>query len=188
MKKNNIIIFIIAMITLAFVPSKGVIGNVFPAMECEDYNGKKVNLPIETMGKYTLLGMAFSNDAETDLRTWINPIYNKFVVKADNKNADVFDVNYDYDIHLYFIPMFTGANQLTSKSSKAKIKSHTEKELFPYLLFYEGGKTYKEELDFEKKSIPYFFVLDKTGKIVYATSGKYDEKKLEKILDIIEEN
>ncbi len=188
MKKISIFILISVFITLAFAPNRGVLGNIFPAMECEDYNGKKVNLPIETMGKYTLLGMAFSNDAETDLRTWINPIYNKFVVKADNKNADVFDVNYDYDIHLYFIPMFTGANQLTSKSSKEKIKAHTEKELFPHLLFYEGGKTYKAELDFEKKSIPYFFVLDKNGKIVYATSGKYDGKKLEKILDVIEEN
>jgi hypothetical protein len=84
--------------------------------------------------------------------------------------------------------MFTGANQLTSKSSKEKIKAHTDKELYQYLLFYEGAKTYKEELDFEKKDIPYFFILDKTGKIVYATSGKYDDKKFEKIIDIIEEN
>ena len=84
--------------------------------------------------------------------------------------------------------MFTGLNQLTSKQSKEKIKSLTEKELYPYLLFYSGDKTYKEELDFEKKDTPYFFVLDKNGKIMYATSGKFDEKKLEKISDFIEEN
>lgn len=188
MKKSLFLILILGFTAFAFVPNRDVVGKAFPAMECEDYNGKKVNLPAETMGKYTLLGMAFSNDAETDLRTWINPIYNKFVAKSDNENGDVFAVNYDYDIHLYFIPMFTGANQLTSKSSKEKIKSHTEKELYPHLLFYEGSKTYKEDLDFEKKNIPYFFILDKNGKIVYATSGKYDAKKLEKILDIIEEN
>ena len=40
----------------------------------------------------------------------------------------------------------------------------------------------------EKKDIPYFFVLDKSGKIKYATSGKFDDKKFEKILDVIEEN
>lgn len=188
MKKISFLVLLLSFVAFAFAPYRNVVGKNFPAMECEDYNGKKVNLPTETMGKYTLLGMAFSNDAETDLRTWINPIYNKFVVKAGKENDDPFAVNYDYDIHLYFIPMFTGANQLTSKGSKEKIKSHTEKELYPHLLFYEGSKTYKEDLDFEKKNIPYFFVLDKSGKIVYATSGKYDAKKLEKILDIIEEN
>lgn len=188
MKKIILLVFLGSIIAFAFAPRRDVVGKSFPVMVCEDYNGKKIDLPAETMGKYTLLGMAFSNDAETDLKTWINPIYNKFVAKADNANADVFDVNYDYDINLYFIPMFTGANQLTSKSSKEKIKAHTEKELYPHLLFYEGSKTYKEDLDFEKKNIPYFFILDKKGKIVYATSGKYDAKKLEKILDIIEEN
>ena len=173
---------------LSFKPDAGIIGQQFPAMECENYNGEKINLPTATKDKYTLLGMAFSNAAENDLKTWITPIYNKFIAKPDEKDADVFDVNFDYDINLFFIPMFTGVNQLTSKQSKEKIKSNTNKELYPHLLFYEGDKTYKKELDFEKKEIPYFFVLDKTGKIVYATSGKYDSKKLDMIIDILEEN
>jgi hypothetical protein len=188
MKKIILSLIVIASITVAFKPTAGVIGKMFPDLQGEDYNGKKVNLPSETKGKYTLLGMAFSNSAEDDLKTWISPVYNKFIGKVDASKADVFDVSTEYDINLFFIPMFTGANQLTSKSSKEKIRAHTDKELYPYLLFYEGAKTYKEELDFEKKDIPYFFVLDKTGKIVYATSGKYDDKKFEKIIDIIEEN
>ncbi len=178
----------IASISMAFDPAKGIIGTQFPDMQCENYNGKMVNLPTDTKGKYTLLGMAFSNGAEEDLKTWVNPIYNKFIGKVDHSKADVFDVGVDYDIHLYFVPMFTGFNKLTIKSSKEKIKKATDKELYDYLLFYDGGKTYKEELDFQKRDIPYFFVLDKTGKIVYTTSGKYDDKKLEKILDFIEEN
>ncbi len=188
MKKIVTLIFIAAVMTTAFKPSGGVEGKMFPAMQCENYNGKKITIPAETKGKYTLLGMAFSNSAEDDLKTWINPVYNKFIIKNDQSQADAFDVSQEYDIHLFFIPMFTGLNQLTSKQSKEKIKSHTDKELYDYLLFYEGDKSYKEELNFEKKDIPYFFVLDKTGKIVYATSGKYDDKKMEKIIDIIEEN
>jgi hypothetical protein len=187
MKKIFLLLIVIAS-AAAFKPVTGVVGKMFPVLQGEDYNGKKVTIPAETKGKYTLLGMAFSNSAEDDLKTWINPVYNKFIGKVDASKADVFDVSIEYDINLFFIPMFTGANQLTSKSSKEKIKTHTDKELYPYLLFYEGAKTYKEELDFEKKDIPYFFVLDKTGKIVYATSGKYDDNKMEKILDIIEEN
>ncbi len=187
MKKAAICI-LSTLLLLAFTPYGGVEGKMFPAMVCENYNGKKIAIPAETKGKYTLLGMAFSNDAEADLKSWINPIYNKFIVKVDASQADAFDVHQDYDVNLFFIPMFTGLNQLTSKQSKEKIKSHTDKELYDYLLFYEGEKTYKEELDFEKKNIPYFFVLDKTGKIVYATSGKFEDKKLDKIIDIIEEN
>ena len=188
MKKTIFLIFVVVFTTSAFKKDGSIIGQLFPAMECENYNGEKINLPVATKDKYTVLGMAFSNDAEADLKTWITPVYNKFVVKHDDKTAGAFDVSYDYDINLFFIPMFTGLNQLTSKHSKEKIRSNTNKELYPYLLFYEGDKTYKKELDFEKKDIPYFFVLDKTGKIVYATSGKYDGKKLDKIVDILEEN
>ncbi len=60
-------------------------------------------------------------------------------------------------------------------------------QLFPYILFYKGElKKYKEELDFEKRDIPYFFVLDKEGKIVYATSGAYSAAKMDAIEDVIE--
>lgn len=188
MKKIIIFAMLCATLSLAFKIPGGVIGKTFPYLQGEDYNGKKVNLPVDTKGKYTLIGMAFSNAAESDLKTWINPIYNKFIVKVDRSKADIFDAGVDYDVNLYFIPMFTGLNQLTSKQSKEKIKANTDKQMYPYLLFYEGSKTYKEELDFEKKDIPYFFVLDKNGVIKYATSGKFEDKKLEKILDVIEEN
>ncbi|MFL5762459.1 MAG: TlpA family protein disulfide reductase [Bacteroidia bacterium] len=188
MKRYLLIIIAIAATVTAFKPKANVVGTIFPAMECEDYNGKAVNLPENTKGKYTLLCCAFRTAAEDDLKTWINPIYNKFIGKVDASKADVFDVHVDYDVNLYFIPMFTGFNKLASQSSKDKIKSKTDKELWPYLLFYDGGKTYKDELEFKDRDIPYFFVLDKTGKVMYTTSGKYDDKKLEKILDVIEEN
>ena len=188
MKKTIVFIIVIAAITFSFVPVKtGVIGKPFPDMECEDYTGKIVKLPTDTKDKFTLLAIAFSTAAEDDLKTWINPIYNKFIGKVDASKADMFDVHVDYDVNLFFVPMFTGFNQLTVKQSKEKIKAKTDKELYPYLLFYDGGKTYKDELDFQKRNIPYFFVLDKIGKVVYTTSGKYDDNKLEKILDIIEE-
>ncbi|HEX8517329.1 MAG TPA: hypothetical protein VF868_14120 [Bacteroidia bacterium] len=188
MKRSAAFLSIIALISIVSFRPAGVTGSMFPDISCEAYDGKMVNIPADTKGKYTLIAMAFSTAAEDDLKSWVNPVYSKFIGKADESQADVFDVSYDYDIHLYFIPMFTGANQLASKSSKDKIKSKTDPELHPYLLFYDGGKTYKEELDFQKRDVPYFFVLDKTGKVAYTTSGKYDDKKMEKILDIIEEN
>ena len=53
---------------------------------------------------------------------------------------------------------------------------------------YKGDlKSYKEQLDFEKKDTPYFFVLDKEGKIIHAFSGKYSDEKLAKIEELIGE-
>lgn len=187
MKKIILLCLVVAASAMAF-RSKGVIGTVFPEMICEDYTGKAVSLPADVKGKYTLICVAFSTAAEPELKTWINPIYNKFIGKVDASKADVFDITVEYDVNLYFVPMFTGFNKLASDNSKNKIKANTDKELYPYLLFYDGGKTYKEELDFQKRDIPYFFVLDKAGKIIYTTSGKYDDKKMEKIIDIFEEN
>jgi hypothetical protein len=61
-------------------------------------------------------------------------------------------------------------------------------QLLPNILFYKGElKPYKEALDFEKRDIPYFFVLDATGKIVYATSGAFSEAKLDSIEEVIED-
>lgn len=186
--KKVLFALILAVPFLSLVPPSGVIGKKFPEMLCEDYNEKNVLIPTKTLGKYTLLGLAFSKDAESDLKTWINPIYNKFIAEEDAENSNVFAVSYDYDVNLYFIPMFTGASKVTSAASKKKIRELTNEELYPHLLFYEGKESYKEELEFGKKNVPYFFVLDKAGKIVYATSGNYDNKKMEEILDIIEEN
>ena len=54
------------------------------------------------------------------------------------------------------------------------------------MIIYRKLKKYKEELDFEKKDIPYFFVLDADGKIVFATNGAYSDAKMESIEAVIE--
>jgi hypothetical protein len=60
--------------------------------------------------------------------------------------------------------------------------------LLPSILFYKGKlKPYKEALDFQKKDIPYFFVLDENGKIVYATSGRYSDEKMAEVEEIVGE-
>jgi hypothetical protein len=189
MKKVYLFIAVSICFAMAFKPIDGVVGKMFPSMGCEDYNGKQVKLPDIAKGKYTLIGMAFSNDAEKDLKLWIQPLYDAFVPsKKQKEETNPFDISaINYDVNLYFVPMFTNANQLLSKTAKQKIKEKSDPQLYPYLLFYEGDKTYKEELNFEKKDIPYFFVLDKTGKIVHTASGAYSEKKMDDITDALSE-
>lgn len=154
-----------------------VIGRTFPAMTAETVDDKKVELPGSASGKYTLIGLAYSKKSESELNTWFQPVFSKFIQKTNGLFS-----GFAYDVNVYFVPMFTGVNAAATGTAKRKAAKNIDPQLLPYVLFYKGElKSYKDALDFEKKDIPYFFVLDPQGKIVYATSGKYSEVKMEEI-------
>lgn len=169
---------------LAFssIASAQVVGKIFPLMDAETVEDKVVSLPQDTKGKYTLLGLAYSKKSEDELNGWFEPIFYKFIQKTKGLMA-----GFGYDVNVYFIPMFTGINAAATGTAKKKALKKVDPQLLPYILFYKGElKTYKEELDFEKKDIPYFFVLDPEGKIIFATSGAYSESKLDQVEEVIE--
>lgn len=159
-----------------------VVGTIFPDMKAETVDDKLVMLPKDVKGKFTLLGLAYSKKSEDELRTWFEPVFGKFVQKAEGLLAGM-----GYDVNVYFIPMFTGINAAAEGTAKRKAMKNLDPQLFPYILFYKGElKPYKEALDFERRDIPYFFVLNAEGKIVYATSGAFSDQKLDAIEDVIE--
>lgn len=159
-----------------------VVGKMFPSMEAETVEDKKVKLPDEVKGKYTLIGLAYSKKSEDELNSWFQPVFERFIQKTSGLMA-----GFAYDVNVYFVPMFTGVNAAATGTAKRKAIKNIDPQLLPYVLFYKGElKPYKEALDFEKKDIPYFFVLDKDGKIVYATSGKYSEAKMEEVENVME--
>jgi len=83
--------------------------------------------------------------------------------------------------------MFTGVNAAATGTAKRKAIKNIDPQLLPYILFYRGElKPYKEALDFEKKDIPYFFVLDADGKIIHATSGKFTTAKMDDVEAVLE--
>jgi len=180
MKKLFAVIVLLASVSLV---QAQVIGKMFPDMEAETVEDKKVMLPLDTRGKYTLVGLAYSKKSEDDLNSWFSPVYNKFVRKTKGMLEGM-----GYDVNVYFVPMFTGVNAAATGTAKKKALKNIDPVLLPYILFYKGElKTYKEALDFEKRDIPYFFVLDPNGKIVFATSGSFTEDKLDDVEDSIED-
>ena len=161
-----------------------VVGKQFPSMTAETVEDKKVNLPGDVKGKFTLLGLAYSKKAEDELNTWFNPVFEKFLSKD---KGGLFE-GMGYDVHVYFVPMFTGVNAAATGTAKKKALQNVDPLLLPNILFYKGElKQYKEALDFEKKDTPYFFVLNAAGKIVYATSGKFSAKKMYEVEASIQE-
>jgi len=179
---KNFLTAIVCLVSVNFIEAQ-VLGKVFPSMETETLEDKKVILPDDTKGKYTLVGLAYSKKSEDDLSSWFNPVYNKFVRKTTGLLEGM-----GYDVNVYFVPMFTGINAAASGTAKKKAIKNTDPRLFPHILFYKGElKPYKEALDFEKRDIPYFFVLDPNGNIVFATSGPYTEDKLDEAEESIED-
>lgn len=174
MKTSLIILVFCITVTVGF---SQVIGKTFPSMAAETVDDKEVKLPESGQGKYTLIGLAYSKKSESELNSWFQPVFGKFIQKTNGLFA-----GFAYDVNVFFVPMFTGVNAAATGTAKRKAAKNIDPQLLPYILFYKGElKSYKQALDFEKRDIPYFFVLDPQGKIVYATSGKYSESKMEEI-------
>jgi hypothetical protein len=174
--------FVLVGLFVCFASKGQVIGKLFPDMETQTVEDKKISLPADVKGKFTLLGLAYSKKSEDELNTWFEPVFSKFVQKTPGLMAGM-----GYDVNVFFIPMFTGINAAATGTAKKKAMKNMDPQLLPYILFYKGElKTYKDALDFEKRDIPYFFVLDPNGKILFATSGAYSDDKMDKVEEVIE--
>lgn len=182
----NKLVLIIILATWIGYPILAQVGEMFPDMPAETVEDVVVEIPADTNGKYTLLGLAYSKKSEGDLQGWYSPVYNKFIPKKEGEGG--LFAGFGYDVNVYFIPMFTGVKAAAEGTAKRKAIDNIDERLLPHILFYKGQlDPYKEKLDFEKKDIPYFFVLDAEGKIVHATSGKFTESKLDLIEEAIED-
>ncbi len=157
------------------------VGKIFPDMETITLQEQTVNLPLETSNKFTLLGLAFSNKSEDDLLTWLVPVYDKFIGDKSGTLTNLF-AEMTYDVNVFFVPMFTGINTPATRPAMKKALDKVDPRLHPYILFYKGKlKPYKDALSFDKRDIPYLYVLDNKGKIIYVTSGAYSGAKMDEI-------
>ncbi len=179
---SKVIVFLALLFTAVSTHAQN--GNSFPILAGETLTNKVLTIPTDTKDKYTLIGMAWSKKSEEALKSWFIPIYQTFIYKPTKPVLFASE----YDVNVFFVPMFTGVKKAAYKTVMKKMKNKTDPKLVPHILFYKGElKKYKEKLAFTKKDIPYFFVLDTDGKIVYLTSGKYSDDKLEEIEAVLEE-
>ncbi len=156
------------------------VGTKFPDLKAETLDNKVINVPADTKGKSTIISLAYSDEAEKDLQTWYEPMYDKFIAKTELM-SDV------YDLNLYFVPMFTGTKEAAAAGAKKQMKETVQADIQPHIIVYKGAiDVYKEKLKMDDKKKPYIFVLDSEGKIIYSTSGAYTEDKMDEIEDKIE--
>lgn len=154
-------------------------GKMFPEMQAETFTEKPLNLPADVKGKYAIIGMCFDKDAEGDIQTWLNPLFNRYAAAEDGEAMGE-------EVTFYLMPKFSLLNQVFSGGSKKSIKKQTDEAFWPNLMFYTSGlKDYKKTLEIEQTSQPVIFVIDPTGKIVHVERGVCNEKKMSAIDDAI---
>lgn len=177
-------IFLVSLFSMICFISQAQVGDQFPSLDGESLTNKVVNIPDDIKGKYALIGMAFSKKSERDLNTWYSPVWNQFIYKPEKPSLFAGS----YDINVFFVPMFTGAKRPAYKKVMNKVKEKMSPKLQPHVLFYQGTmKAYKKPLGFnEGRDLPYFYVIDPDGKIVYKTNGKYTDRKMREIVDAVE--
>jgi hypothetical protein len=173
------------LLFLSVTTSQAQVDSLFPDMECRNTSNALIKLPSANKGKYTLIGMAYSKKAETNLKTWFEPVYYKFIRKPEK--SDLF-VEEPYNVNLYFIVMCTGITQGLCDEMIRQAKENVDPILLPYILFYQGElSVYKKRLKLINADEPYFFVLDEHGKVVYAASGAYTQDKMDAVEELLSE-
>lgn len=164
------------LLSLSFYAQKGP----FPALAGHTLEGTSINLPLAGTKKYTIVGICFKRSAEENLKTWIQPMYETFVAKANG--ADYFDVANYYDVNYYFIPLISGF-----KKAAADFKAATQKDLWKNVIDCDTDiAVLKAQLKPADEGLPYFYVIDTTGKIIEVVSGKFSEDKMDKLQEAID--
>jgi hypothetical protein len=155
-------------------------GKFFPAVVGTTLDDKTITLPVKN-GKFSIIAIAYNRGAEDDLKKWLNPLYDNFMKKE--KGTSNFDMAELYDVNFVFVPMIAGFKKIAEDFKKG-----TDKQFWPYIMDTEKTdvKELQKQLGVEDNKIPYFYVLNKEGKIVEVQSGKFTEAKMEKLEDAID--
>jgi len=155
-------------------------GQTFPALNGHTLEGNAISIPLAGTKKFTIVGLCYKRSAEDDLKTWIQPMYEVFVAKADESNFG--DVANYYDVNYFFIPLISGF-----KKAANDFKAATQKELWKNVIDCDTDiKLLKEQLKPSDDAVPYFYVIDTKGKVIEVITGKYTEAKMNKLQEAID--
>ena len=161
-------------------------GKIYPNMSGENLVKKHISLPKK--GEVSLIALAYSPKSEEYLKSWRKPLFDLFV---EAPGTDLFSFD-PYDANLKFVVLLTGAKKVGTRKVKSKLEENVEGHWREHIVVVKG-KTLKDyaALDLGKSKNerikPYFFLMDKSGKIVYATSGAYSSVKQQEIEEKLQE-
>ncbi|MBI2720689.1 MAG: hypothetical protein HYX39_00795 [Bacteroidetes bacterium] len=175
---KNLIVALYLIISAGINAQKGF---QFPPMNGNTLDGKPASIPFKN-NKQTIVAIAYHKGAEDDLKKWLNPLYTTFIKKEKGAGGNM-DMAELYDVNFVFVPLISGFKKVANE-----FKSGTEKEFWPYIMDTEKSdiNNIQNQLKVNNNKVPYFYVLDKDGKIIETVTGAYTDEKLEKLEDAVE--
>ncbi len=99
--RNWVSFLAIILCCAASRPTSSVINQPFPKMQAETVDDKIVNIPEDTKGRVTLVGLAYSKKSEQALTSWMNPVYSTFITQKVNPGSGGLFASFVYDIDVY---------------------------------------------------------------------------------------
>ncbi len=168
---------LIALSVLLFI-SAGV--PKFPTLKCETLNDHQVAIPEDIKGKKSVIAIAMSAKSEKALREWNTPLYNTLI--ADGMGGMLGGKM--YDVNVCFVGMVRGIAKLATSEIKERTKKIVNKKLHDnFMITEQNVSDFMSALNIKNTDEPLFFVLDSDGNIIYQTSGKYSDSKLNAITE-----
>lgn len=183
MFKNLILLFVLLVGNFAVFAQEG---SKFPAMSGQSLMDKSVSLP--QTGKVALIALAYSQKSEEYLKNWRKPLFDLFIQAP---GTSLFDFE-PYNANIKFVVLLTGAKKIAGKKVFTELEENVQAHWKEHIVVVKGKSLNDYTvLDLGKskgaREIPYFFLMDKTGKIVYATSGAYTSQKQKEIEEKLQE-
>lgn len=174
--KNGLALFLFLFVTSLSVSAQ----NRLPSFSGTDLNGKMINFPKSFEGRKTLVGFAFSSKVQSDLQSWLEPVFYELI--DTNSLASMV-----YDAEVYLVICFNKSNVGFKKKVRKELEDNVLPELYANVVLTEADAgQISSKLSIKDKTIPHLYTVDKSGIITYYTSGLYTERKFEKLTEFLE--
>ncbi len=175
MNINNFIFFVFIFITPSICDSQ-----IIDHFSGKTINNEQVAFPLVEKDKFSLLFFAMSTKSQKDLESWLDPIYQKYIAKTGIMD-DAFDVN------VFFIPLIKTTNIAFSEMIKKKFRENTQEDFKSHIVFLDTpSEKLISNLQLTDPNVPYIFLINKDGKILFKSSGSFSDAKFDQIDEMIE--
>ena len=146
------------------------ISKAFPTVQAKNLEGNQTTIPDDAKGKVTLVAVAFLQQSQGQLDSWLNPFYEKFG-KSD-------------DFMFYEIPMIAGGyvfmKPIISSGMRGGLPQFKHKHV---VTFFGDVKQYSDTLNIDP-GFGHAFLLDKEGIIRWQGKGFAEKDALEEMFSL----
>ena len=150
---------------------KAVIGLTFPTMNAHSLAGNKVTLPDVAKGKVVLIVLAFKQESQNQLDTWLEPFVADFGERPD----------FTY----YEVPMIPLRYKLMSFVIDGGMRAGIPREKHKNVITYYGNvDKYREILMMNDVYLGHAFLLDRQGIIRWQGRGFASQETLRELFDL----